>query len=44
MSIRVAFKDGVFEPLESSESVRPGKVYTAFSDEGFATSAKQSAG
>ena len=33
MSIKVAYKDGVFEPLESVESVTPGKIYTAFSDE-----------
>ena len=33
MSIKVAYKDGVFEPLESVESVAPGKIYTAFSDE-----------
>jgi hypothetical protein len=33
MSIKVAYKDGVFEPIENVESVRPGKIYTAFSDE-----------
>ena len=30
MSMKVAYKDGVFEPVES---VRPGKIHTAFSDE-----------
>ncbi len=33
MSIKVAYKDGVFEPLESVKSVSPGTIYTAFSDE-----------
>jgi hypothetical protein len=33
MSIRVVYKDGVFEPLENVEGVKPGKIYTAFSDE-----------
>ena len=33
MSIKVAYKDGVFEPLEHVESVKPGKIYTVFSDE-----------
>jgi len=33
MSIRVAYKDGIFEPLENVESVKPGNIYTAFSDE-----------
>jgi hypothetical protein len=33
MSIKVAFKDGVFEPLDDVENVQPGKIYTAFSDE-----------
>lgn len=33
MSIRVAYKDGVFEPLENVESVRPRKIHTAVSDE-----------
>lgn len=33
MSIKVAYKDGVFEPLKNVESVKPGKIYTAFSDE-----------
>ena len=33
MSIKVAYKDGVFEPLENVENVRNGKIYTAFSDE-----------
>ena len=33
MSIKVAYKDGVFEPLENVEGVKPGTIYTAFSDE-----------
>jgi predicted DNA-binding antitoxin AbrB/MazE fold protein len=33
MSIRVAYKDGVFEPLEDATGVRPGQHYTVFSDE-----------
>ena len=33
MSIKVAYKDGVFEPLEKVESLPPGKIYTAFSEE-----------
>lgn len=33
MSIKVAYKDGVFEPLENVEGVKPGKIYTVFSDE-----------
>ena len=33
MSIRVAYKDGVFEPLERVESATPGEIYSVFSDE-----------
>lgn len=33
MSIKVTYKDGVFEPLEDVKSVRPGQNYTVFSDE-----------
>lgn len=33
MSIRVAYKNGVFEPLEKVEDAKPGAIYTAFSDE-----------
>ena len=33
MSIKVAYKDGVFEPLENVEGVKHGKIYTAFSDD-----------
>lgn len=33
MSIRVTFKDGVFEPLEEVTGVHPGQHYTVFSDE-----------
>ncbi len=33
MSIKAAYKNGVFEPLERVEDAQPGKVYTVFSDE-----------
>jgi predicted DNA-binding antitoxin AbrB/MazE fold protein len=33
MSIKVSYKDGVFEPLEKVEFASPGKIYTVFSDE-----------
>ena len=33
MSIKIAYRDGVFEPLDSVEGATPGAVYTAFSDE-----------
>ena len=33
MSIKLTYKDGVFEPLENVESAKPGNIYTAFSDE-----------
>jgi hypothetical protein len=33
MSIKVTYKDGVFEPLERVEGARPGTIYTVFSDE-----------
>lgn len=33
MSIKVSYKDGVFEPLEKVEGAKPGKVYTVFSEE-----------
>lgn len=33
MSIKVAFKNGVFEPLEDVEGAKPGAIYTAFSEE-----------
>ena len=33
MSIKVTYKDGVFEPLEGVKGVRPGQNYTVFSDE-----------
>jgi predicted DNA-binding antitoxin AbrB/MazE fold protein len=32
MSIKVAYKDGVFEPLEKVERAEPGAIYTVFSD------------
>ena len=35
MSIKLAFKDGVFEPLEDCKGATPGKVYIAFSDDEF---------
>ena len=33
MSIKVSYKDGVFEPLAKVEGARPGDTYTVFSDE-----------
>ena len=33
MSIKVTYKDGVFEPLEDVKGARPGQRYTVFSDE-----------
>jgi predicted DNA-binding antitoxin AbrB/MazE fold protein len=33
MSIKVTYKDGVFQPLEEVRGARPGQRYTAFSDE-----------
>jgi len=33
MGIKVAFKDGTFEPLEDVKGVHPGQIYTVFSDE-----------
>lgn len=33
MSIKVAFKNGVFEPLDDVEDAKPGAIYTAFSEE-----------
>ncbi len=33
MSIKVTYRDGVFEPVEDVTSVPPGQNYTAFSDE-----------
>ncbi len=33
MSIKVAYKDGVFQPLEDVKGLRPGQNYTVFSDE-----------
>jgi predicted DNA-binding antitoxin AbrB/MazE fold protein len=33
MSIKVTYKDGVFEPLERVEGARPGTIYTVFSEE-----------
>jgi hypothetical protein len=33
MSIKVTFKDGIFEPLEEVKDARPGQRYTVFSDE-----------
>jgi hypothetical protein len=32
VSIKVAYKDGVFQPLEEIKSAEPGTIYTAFSD------------
>jgi len=33
MSIKIAYRNGVFEPLEKVQGARSGAVYTAFSDE-----------
>ena len=33
MSIKVAYKNGVFEPLEKVAGARVGQVYTVFSEE-----------
>jgi hypothetical protein len=33
MSIKVAYRDGVFEPLEQVEDAQPGAIYTVFSEE-----------
>ena len=33
MSIKVTYKDGVFEPLEDVKGARQGQQYTVFSDE-----------
>lgn len=33
MSIKVIYKDGVFEPLEDVSGARLGQRYTVFSDE-----------
>ena len=32
-SIKLAYRDGVFEPLEKVEDAQPGAIYTAFSEE-----------
>jgi predicted DNA-binding antitoxin AbrB/MazE fold protein len=32
MSIKVAYRDGVFEPLEKVERAEPGAIYTVLSD------------
>ena len=36
MSIKVTYRNGVFEPVEDVTSVPPGQNYTAFSDEDLA--------
>jgi predicted DNA-binding antitoxin AbrB/MazE fold protein len=33
MSIKVTYKDGIFEPLEDVGDVRPGQICTVLSDE-----------
>ena len=33
MSIQVAYRDGVFKPLEEVTGAEPGTIYTAFSKE-----------
>ena len=32
MSIKIVYRDGVFEPLDDIEGAKPGEIYTAFSD------------
>ena len=31
MSIKIAYRDGVFEPLDDVEGAKPGAIYAAFS-------------
>jgi hypothetical protein len=33
MSIKVTYKDGIFEPIEDVKGVRPGQHFTVFSDD-----------
>lgn len=33
MSIKVIYRDGVFEPLDKVEGAQPGAIYTAFSED-----------
>lgn len=33
MSIKVAYRDGIFQPLEDVKGMRPDQNYTVFSDE-----------
>ena len=33
MSIKIAYRDGVFEPLDMVDNPESGAIYTAFSDE-----------
>ena len=33
MSIKIMYRDGIFEPIEELKGVRPGQNYTVFSDE-----------
>ena len=33
MSIQIAYRDGVFKPLEEVADAEPGAIYTAFSKE-----------
>lgn len=32
MSIKLAYRDGVFELLDATERAQPGTIYTAFSE------------
>ena len=36
MSIKVTYRNGVFEPLEDVKGAHPGEGYTVFSDEDLA--------
>ena len=33
MSIKVTYRDGVFEPLDTVEGAQPGAIYMAFSED-----------
>jgi predicted DNA-binding antitoxin AbrB/MazE fold protein len=33
MSVKAAYRNGVFEPLETVEDAKPGQIYQVFSEE-----------
>ena len=43
MSVKVAYKDGVFQPLEGVKGMRPDQSYTVFSDEELRETVRKSA-